>query len=86
MLLYYWQFIVIIEYCAHARKLFEEVRKQYASLTALVPSDQYYRFHDQWRFVTQRLCFLISLVIYLETKILVTKETVAEILGGKRAK
>ncbi|XP_032669332.1 translin [Odontomachus brunneus] len=75
--------VVIIKYCAHARELFEEIRKQYASLTALVPNDQYYRFHDQWRFVTQRLCFLVSLVIYLETKILVTKETVAEILGVK---
>lgn len=71
-----------MKYCTSARELFDEVRKQYANLAQAVPSNQYYRFHDQWRFVTQRLCFLVSLVIYLEAKILVTKETVAEILGS----
>ena len=59
------------------------MRKQYAKLADVVPKDQYYRFHDQWRYITQRLCFLASLVVYLEVKVLVTKETVAEILGGE---
>lgn len=75
--------IIVSQYCARARELFEEVRKHYAKLAEVIPKDQYYRFHDQWRFVTQRLCFLASLTIYLEVKILVTKETVAEILGIK---
>lgn len=80
--LYVCIFTVISQYCAKARDIFEEVRKQYARLAEVVPKDQYYRFHDQWRFVTQRLCFLASLVVYLEVKVLVTKETVASILGG----
>jgi len=75
--------LIISQYCAKAREIFEDVRKQYARLAEVVPKDQYYRFHDQWRFVTQRLCFLASLVVYLEVKVLVTKETVAEILGVK---
>lgn len=75
-------FAVVSQHCLRARTLFEDVRQQYAKLAEIVPKDQYYRYHDQWRFVTQRLCFLAALIVYLEVKILVTKETVAEILGG----
>ncbi|XP_043260629.1 translin-like isoform X2 [Colletes gigas] len=74
---------VVSEYCAKARVIFEDVRKSYELLAKAVPKDQYYRFHDHWRFVTQKLCFLASLVIYLEIKVLVTKETVAAMLGVK---
>ncbi|XP_076624255.1 translin [Colletes latitarsis] len=75
--------IIVSEYCAKARVIFEDVRKSYMLLAKAVPKDQYYRFHDHWRFVTQKLCFLASLVIYLEIKVLVTKETVAAMLGVK---
>ncbi|XP_076763637.1 translin [Xylocopa sonorina] len=75
--------IIVSEYCASSRELFDDVRKNYIRLADIVPKDQYYRFHDQWRFVTQKLCFLASLIIYLEIKVLVTKETVAEMLGVK---
>ncbi|XP_053998496.1 translin isoform X2 [Hylaeus anthracinus] len=73
--------IIVSKYCTMARELFENVRKSYAALAKIVPKDQYYRFHDHWRSVTQKLCFLASLVIYLEVKVLVSKETVAEMLG-----
>ena len=75
--------IIVSQYCAAARELFKDVRKKYSELAVVVPKEQYYRFHDQWRFVTQKLCFLASLIIYLEIKVLVTKETVAEMLGVK---
>ncbi|XP_012139698.1 translin isoform X2 [Megachile rotundata] len=74
---------IISQYCASARELFKDVRIKYSKLALVVPKEQYYRFHDQWRFVTQKLCFLASLIIYLEIKVLVTKETVAEMLGVK---
>lgn len=73
--------IIVSEYCANARKLLGDVQENYKKLAVTVPKDQYYRFNDQWRLVTQRFCFLISLTIYLEVKTLVTKEIVAEILG-----
>lgn len=76
------QLTAVAEYCTKAREIFGEVRTQYATLAQVVPSNQYYRYNDQWRFVTQRLCFLAALVTYLEVKILVTKEAVAEILGS----
>ncbi|CAL7933252.1 unnamed protein product [Xylocopa violacea] len=75
--------IIVSEYCATSRELLNDVRKNYMRLTDIVPKDQYYRFYDQWRFVTQKLCFLASLIIYLEIRVLATKETVAEMLGVK---
>ncbi|KAM4698077.1 translin [Rhinophrynus dorsalis] len=67
--------------CLKAREHFSTVQSQLASLQTKFPSDQYYRFHDQWRFVLQRLVFLASFLVYLESETLVTRETVAEILG-----
>ncbi|KAF2896381.1 hypothetical protein ILUMI_09796 [Ignelater luminosus] len=69
--------------CLKARQLFEEVRENYKKLSAIVPSGQYYRFNDHWRYVTQRLCFLAALTVFLEVGILVSINTVAEILGVK---
>lgn len=73
--------VIIAEYCLKARELFNDVHKPYQQLASIVPQDQYYRYHDQWRSVTQRLCFLASLIVYLEVKILVTRDTVAGLLG-----
>lgn len=75
-------FAVIHEYCTKSRALFEDVRKNYTRLADVVPKNQYYKYHDQWRFVTQKLCFLASLIIYLEIKVLLSKDTAAEMLGG----
>lgn len=38
-------------------------------------------YSDHWTYITQRLIFLIALVIYLEAGFLVTRETAAEMLG-----
>ena len=39
------------------------------------------RYCDHWKFVTQRLCFIASLLIYLETSSLATRDQVADLLG-----
>lgn len=80
------QNLIISGYCAKAREYFGDIRRYYAQLSSLVPNNEYYRFNDIWRFVTQRLCFLASLTVYLEIGVLVTKETVAEILGMKNTR
>jgi len=67
--------------CLKARQLFEDVRTNYKKLAEIVPAGQYYRFNDHWRYVTQRLCFLAALLVYLEVGVLVSINTVAEILG-----
>lgn len=75
--------IIVSQYCAKSRDLLEDVRKNYARLAKTVPKDQYYRYNDHWRFVTQKLCFLVSLIVYLEIQNLVSKEVVAEVIGVK---
>ncbi|XP_063631801.1 translin [Cydia splendana] len=67
--------------CQRARELFEKARAGYAKLRETVPATDYYKYHDHWRFMTQRYCFLISLTIWLEKGILATHETVADVLG-----
>ncbi|EDW35484.1 GL17199 [Drosophila persimilis] len=69
--------------CGSARKLIEACAEKYVKLATLVPPGQYYRYSDHWTYITQRLIFLIALVIYLEAGFLVTRETVAEMLGLK---
>lgn len=67
--------------CAKARELFCTVRTQIAELKTKFPMEQYYRFHEHWRFVLQRLAFLAAFVVYLESETLVKREEVAQILG-----
>ncbi|KAJ2938345.1 hypothetical protein O0L34_g13267 [Tuta absoluta] len=67
--------------CLRARELFEKAKEGYARLREVVPSTDYYKYQDHWRFMTQRYCYLISLTIWLEKGFLVSLDTVAEILG-----
>ncbi|XP_018333424.1 translin [Agrilus planipennis] len=73
----------IIHACMKARGLFEEIRKNFSKLAMIVPKGEYYRYNDHWRFVTQRLCFLAALIIFLEVGVLISKDTAAEIIGVK---
>ncbi|XP_021053406.2 translin isoform X2 [Mus pahari] len=67
--------------CLKAREHFSTVKTHLTSLKTKFPAEQYYRFHEHWRFVLQRLVFLAAFVVYLETETLVTREAVTEILG-----
>lgn len=74
--------ILVSSCCLQARELFKEVEEQYKKLAKVIPKDEYYRYNDHWKFVTQRLSFLAALTIFLEVGTLVDHKTVAEILGG----
>lgn len=67
--------------CQRARTLFGSIKEGYKKLAEKIPADQYYRYHDHWRFVTQRAAFLASLTIYLESGELASRDTVAEMMG-----
>ncbi|XP_069703496.1 translin [Periplaneta americana] len=67
--------------CQKARVLYEAIKNGYQKLADKIPMDQYYRYHDHWRFVTQRCAFLASLTVYLESGQLASRETVAEMMG-----
>ncbi|XP_033860132.2 translin-like [Acipenser ruthenus] len=67
--------------CQRGRELFCTVRSHLGDLKTKFPAEQYYRFHEHWRFVLQRLAFLAAFVVYLESETLVTREEVTQILG-----
>uniref|UniRef100_A0A1B0AHR0 Translin n=1 Tax=Glossina pallidipes TaxID=7398 RepID=A0A1B0AHR0_GLOPL len=69
--------------CGKARKTIAACSENYQSLSELIPHGQYYRYSDHWTYITQRLVFIIAMVVYLEAGFLVTRETVAEMLGLK---
>ncbi|XP_032823793.2 translin [Petromyzon marinus] len=67
--------------CQKARERFEEVKVHFAVLKTKFPPEYYYRFHDHWRFVLQRLSYLSALLVYLEAESLISREEAAKILG-----
>lgn len=67
--------------CQTARKHFEECRVAFQKLAAIIPHNQFYRYHDHWVFTIQCIVSSIALTIFLEIGALVSRETVAEILG-----
>ncbi|KAI0241146.1 Translin [Lamellibrachia satsuma] len=67
--------------CETAESKFEGIRQQMKELKEKVPTDQYYRYNDHWRFMMQRLCFLAALVVYLESERLIDHVAAAERLG-----
>ncbi|KAM7313458.1 putative secreted salivary gland peptide [Ixodes scapularis] len=73
----------IPELCQKSKAAFANVKNQFQVLKSKVPENQYYRFHDHWRFVSQRLVFLAALTTYLESETLIQREEVATMLGGE---
>ncbi|XP_030372027.1 translin [Scaptodrosophila lebanonensis] len=69
--------------CALARKQLEACAGKYKKLSTLIPAGQYHRYSDHWTYITQRLIFLIALVVYLEGGFLVQREVAAEWLDLK---
>ncbi|XP_045208227.1 translin-like [Mercenaria mercenaria] len=70
-------------FCEKCVPMFETIRQNMGVLGAKVPANQYYRYNDQWRFVIQRLAFLSAYLTYLQSETLVTRETVAQMIGVK---
>jgi len=62
-------------------ELFADVRRKYSNLTDLVGKNEYFLYVYLWQSVTSKLCFLASLVSYLEKGRIDTREKLASILG-----
>ncbi|TMW40050.1 hypothetical protein DOY81_014871, partial [Sarcophaga bullata] len=69
--------------CTQARRHISLCAESYKKLAEIIPTGQYYRYSDHWTYITQRLVFLSAMVVYLEAGFLVTRETVADMLGLK---
>lgn len=66
--------------CQNVRKKLPDVIQHLALLGEKIPAGQYYRFHDHWKFVLQRLVFLVSLINYLEKEELMPRTEAATLL------
>ncbi|ESO90098.1 hypothetical protein LOTGIDRAFT_192190 [Lottia gigantea] len=71
------------ELCESARKLFEAVKDQTKNLSDKIPVNQYYKYHDHWKFVFQKLMFLAALIVFLESENLIDRSVAAELIGAK---
>ncbi|XP_059149926.1 translin-like [Physella acuta] len=69
--------------CDNVGLLFKKIQEQYAFLASKVPENQYYRFNDHWKFVTQRCVYLSALVVYLKEERLISREEAADQIGLK---
>lgn len=67
--------------CQTARDKFAGVQDLYSKLREKVPEEEYFRYHEHWRYVTQRLVFSAAFIIFLETGKLIEREMAAEFLG-----
>ncbi|GAB1599932.1 translin-like [Argonauta hians] len=69
------------EICEKANGYFTKIKEQYVNISNRVPEHQYYKYHDHWKFVSQRLSFLTAFLYYLENHSLIGFEHNAEMLG-----
>uniref|UniRef100_A0A0R3RYW7 Translin n=1 Tax=Elaeophora elaphi TaxID=1147741 RepID=A0A0R3RYW7_9BILA len=63
--------------------LHNEVQKYLMKLAALISPVSYYRYFDNFRFIIQKLCFVVTYAHFLEYGILLSRDKVAEILNIK---
>nr|XP_039251929.1 translin-like [Styela clava] len=67
--------------CKQSRHILETVKSIYKSISKKVPDGDYYKYLSHWQNVSTKLCFLASLIIYLEDEKLATREQVMSMLG-----
>lgn len=72
--------------CKESEPIFKTVREHYKVLASTLPNDEYYRYHDHWRFSMQRVSFLAALQVYLKSEQIITRAQVAEMLGVKESR
>lgn len=66
--------------CKSVRDKFPSLMENLQKLKEKIPVGEYYRYHDHWRFVLQRLVFLLAFITYLEKEELVSREETASAL------
>lgn len=67
--------------CEKCKLILNDIREKYVELGRQIDRGMYYKYYDHWKLVTQKLCFVITLINYLETGTLKTREEVATTLG-----
>ncbi|XP_073980924.1 translin [Rhodnius prolixus] len=66
-----------------SKTLLSDASKRFVELSTIIPNGEYYKYHDHWRWVAQKLVFDIALIQFLQDGELATKEFVASQLNLK---
>lgn len=61
--------------------LFENVKSHYEKLSSQIPSGEYYRYHENWKSITQQLLSRACLMHYLLFGTLLSTDEAAKLLG-----
>ncbi|GAA98738.1 uncharacterized protein L969DRAFT_168385 [Mixia osmundae IAM 14324] len=67
-----------------ARSQIPEIVTRLAKLVSLIPSQQFWRFHESFNRTIQSICFGLCLIVYLESESLATKSEVETVLGLRK--
>lgn len=67
--------------CEKCKVILNDIKNEYTELSRQIEPGMYYKYYDHWKVVTQKLCFVITLISYLETGSLKSRKEVADILG-----
>jgi len=67
--------------CKRAKDLMQSLRISFAKLQSIVKPDQYYKYHDHWKFAVSQIVSLCALISFLESGTLVTIPEVELLLG-----
>ncbi|XP_065225581.1 translin [Planococcus citri] len=68
--------------CAKCKSILEDdVKPAYIQLSMQIEKGMYYKYNDYWKIASQKLCFSIALINYLEKTVLISHEEVASVLG-----
>ncbi|KRX40361.1 Translin, partial [Trichinella murrelli] len=59
----------------------QNVKTFYSSLAKVVSSDRYYRYHELFRHITQKIVCVAAILIFFTQRHLLTRSEAAEILG-----
>lgn len=79
-------FVSVSAVCLQSREIIETfVNPEFKKLNDLLfqsSVSQYYKYHNCWALICQRMAFIVSLIVYLESGILASHENVSKILGS----
>jgi len=70
----------ILTVCEKIMSKFPQICDCLQNLSAKIPHGEYYKYHDHWKFVMQRLVFLCSFVVYLQRDELISRQETAKLL------
>lgn len=73
--------IAVPQILVKSKTLLSDASKRFVELSTIIPNGEYYKYHDHWRWVAQKLVFDIALIQFLQDGELATKEFVASQLN-----